>query len=211
MLEKHGRKETNNFPCIFRYVTPGMCLISMDELPFTFPPPVLKLTHRSKWVFTLFPGTRGHFITVPINTVDVPRFIFRGADYLNWLTTDILQLFSVMQIQKLWEFAKGIIFKVFTPASSNLGCRRAGGGGPQVATWPFERWHFIRTIFSCEHGWVQAVSGSIVSCVHMCREVSALPYKLHSPSPFHLITSCVPLSLAHCGSLMHPHDHKYRI
>lgn len=33
---KEKEKKNNNFLCIFRYVTPGICLISMDELPLTF-------------------------------------------------------------------------------------------------------------------------------------------------------------------------------
>lgn len=34
---KHWKKKEkeNNFLCIFRYATPGICLISMDELPLT--------------------------------------------------------------------------------------------------------------------------------------------------------------------------------
>ena len=80
----------------------------------------------------------------------------------------------------LYEIAKGIIFKEFTPAASIqrgiLGCKLASG--PWLPTWQLERWHFIKTIFCCEYGWVQTAYRSIVACVHMRCKMSVLPYKL---------------------------------
>lgn len=59
--------------------------------------------------------------------------------------------------------------------------RLGGGGGGQnwlagamaFATWLFERWHFIGTIFTCGYGWVQTAHRSIVFCVYMRRQMSA--------------------------------------
>lgn len=59
--------------------------------------------------FYSFLQTGGHSITFSINSMDVPYFIFCSQEYLNWLTTDILQLLSVMQISAEWDVAKGII------------------------------------------------------------------------------------------------------
>lgn len=50
-------------------------------------------------------GTRGRFITFSVSNMDMLRFIFYNEDYWNWLTTDILQLFPVMQISSLQELA----------------------------------------------------------------------------------------------------------
>lgn len=185
--QKKRKKKKNNFLCIFRYVSLGICLISMDELPFTFSLP--KTDSLKQMSFSLFfLGTRGHFITFSINTTGLLCFIFYSQDYLNWLTTDILQLFSVMQILTA-GVGKGHYFQsihtCLLQSGAQTGCR---------ATWPFQRWHFIKTIFSGKYGWVPIAFRSIVPCVHMGCKVSALPYKLHSSVSFSLHHFlCLPL------------------
>lgn len=95
---KHWKKKEkeNNFLCIFRYATPGICLISMDELPLTILLP--KTDSLKQMSFHSFSWGQEvislHFLSTP----SICCFIFRSQDYLNWLTTDILLLFSVMQI-----------------------------------------------------------------------------------------------------------------
>lgn len=69
----------------------------MDEFPLTFSLPKNWLTEANEFSL-FFLGTGGHFITFSISTLDMLCFIFCSQDYLNWLTTDISQLFSVMQI-----------------------------------------------------------------------------------------------------------------
>ena len=69
----------------------------MDEFPLTFSLPKNWLTEANEFSL-FFLGTGGHFITFSISTLDMLCFIFWSQDYLNWLTTDISQLFSVMQI-----------------------------------------------------------------------------------------------------------------
>lgn len=122
--------------------------------------------------FHSFLGTRGHSITFSINTMDMLCFIFCSQDYLNWLTTDILLLLSVMQILTVGD-SKGHYFQrihtcLFHP-------RRHSGVqiGYRAITCHVTRWHFIRTIFSCEYGWVQTghlppVSICAARCLH-CR------------------------------------------
>lgn len=53
--------------------------------------------------FYSFLQTGGHSIPLSINSMDVQYFIFCSQEYLNWLTTDILQLLSVMQILTEWD------------------------------------------------------------------------------------------------------------
>lgn len=68
--------------------------------------------------FYSFLQTGGHSIPFSISSMDVQYFIFCSQEYLNWLTTDILQLLSVMQILTEWDVATGIISWGFTPALS---------------------------------------------------------------------------------------------
>lgn len=137
---------------------------------------ILKTTLRKQMSFYSFLQTGGHSITFSINSMDVHYFIFGSLEYLNWLTTDILQLLSVMQILTEWNVARGIISWGFTPALSisvetswaQVGFR------PLRAMWLFEWWHPIRTIFRCEYGWVATGHRSIPSCVNtVCSETSS--------------------------------------
>lgn len=97
--------------------------------------------------FYSFLQTGGHSITFSINSMDVQYFTFCSQEYLNWLTTDILQLLSVMQILTEWDVAMDIISWGLTPALSiSVETFWAQPGfRPLRAMWLFERWHFSRT------------------------------------------------------------------
>lgn len=88
--------------CLFRYVAPGMHLIYMNCL-------YSKTDPMKQMGFYSFLQTGGHSIIFSINSMDVLYFIFCSQEHLNWWTTDILQLLSVMQILTEWDVAKGII------------------------------------------------------------------------------------------------------
>lgn len=90
-------------PCLFSCVAPGICLILWMNCLYS------KADSVKQMSFYSFLQTGGHSITFSINTTDVPYFIFCSRERLNWLTTDILQLLSVMQISTEWDTAKGII------------------------------------------------------------------------------------------------------
>lgn len=174
--------------------------------------PFLKLTHWSKWVFTLFSGTRGHSITFSINTMDMLCFIFCSQDYLNWLTTDILQLFPVMQILTAGG-GKGHYFKSIHTCLLHLWiqsgvqtCYRAIACHMTIWNMTFYQGHLQLWV------WVSADSVR-VNCP-LC------PYVLQGVSTAIQIAlgSCFSLSFSLCGSLMHTHAHthctereKYRI
>lgn len=114
---KHWKKrKKNNFPCIFRYVTPGICLISMDELPLTFSLP--KTDSLKQISFHSFSWGQGvislHFLSTP--WICCALYSAAKIIWIDWPLT----FCSCSLWCKFWlhEMAKGIIFKVFTPASS---------------------------------------------------------------------------------------------
>lgn len=166
--------------------------------------PFLKLTSWSALVFTLFLGELGvislHFLSTPWICC---AFIFSNQDYLNWLTTDILQLFSVIQILTAGNGKGHYIFKVVTPAFSVYGAGLARTGYGRLKDDILSKPSPVVSM-----GEYRQRSGQLSPC-HLCCKVSGMPYKLPSPSPFHPTTSCSSLSLSPIGSLMHAHAHKH--
>jgi len=148
-------------------------------------------------------GTRGHFITFPINTMDILCFIFCSQDYLNWLTTDILQLLHGMQI--LTEvMAKGIIFKVFTHAFA--GVQNTGLGGHNLPHDNLKDDILSRPSSVVSMGECIRRSGQLspVSIQYVLQGVwTAIQIALSLS--FHPSISCISLSF--CGQLSHSHKH----
>lgn len=119
--------------------TDGIRLISMNTLTLSFS--LYNTTHWSKWVFSVFFSQSQEVILFLLLWKPwlCCAFLFRSQDYLNWLTTDILQLFSVMQIRTP-GVGKGQHFQSLHTCLLQFWSWTAE---PQFATWPFRRWHFI--------------------------------------------------------------------
>lgn len=141
--------------------------------------PFLKLTHWSKWVFSLFLGDQGSF-----------HYIFyqhHGYAAFYILRPRLFELIDHWHFPVIlydWNFNCRSSQRALFSKYSHLPPPIWGAGWlweSQIATWLFERWHFIKTIFSCE-GECRQHSGRPAR-VYMCCKVYALPYKFKSPSP----------------------------
>lgn len=82
------KKITPQFLCIFRNVSWGMCLISMDELPLTFSL-FLKLTQCNKWDFHSFLGNTGSFHYIFLSTPWIRCALYStvGIIWIDWMLT----------------------------------------------------------------------------------------------------------------------------
>lgn len=154
--------------------------------------------------FHSFLGTRGHSITFSINTMDTLWFIFCSQDYLNWLTTDILQLLSVMQILTVGD-SKGHYFQrihTFHLSESVWGADWLQGYNLPRDKVTFYQVHLQLWI------WVSA-DRSFAPCVHMWFKMPVLPYELFSL--FLHFPPCLPVSVSLSLPVAHTPAYKHCI
>lgn len=157
----------------------------MDELPLTFS--FLKLTHWSKLVFTLFLGDEGsfHYIFYQHHGYAVfyilkPR-LFELIDHWHFAVVLSDSNFN----HRSWQRA---LFSKYSHLPPPI-CGADWLWESQIATWLFGRWHFIKTIFSCESE-CREHSGQSIS-VYTCCKVYAPSYKFYSP--FSLTNPSLPV------------------
>lgn len=95
--------------------------------------------------------------------------------WIDWPLT-FCRTLSVMQILDWMRRSKRVLFPKNSHLPSPSVWSHFGAQPdfrPQRTMWLFERWHFLRTIFSCEYGWVTTRHRSIPFCVNTaCREIS---------------------------------------
>lgn len=184
----------------------------MDEFPLTFSLPKNWLTEANEFSL-FFLGTGGHFITFSISTLDMLRFIFCSQDYLNWLTTDISQLFSVMQILTARD-GKGQYFQSIHTCLLHVWRESQVQTGSGVIPYHMTIWEMT---FYQGHlqlwAWVSADSVQVncPPCPCVLQGVCTTIQIAIFPIFLHPTCSCMSLSfsLTLSGSLMHTHAHKH--
>lgn len=126
---------------------------------------ILKLTQWSKWVFTH--SCRQEVIPLHfLSTARMCRILYSavGSVWIDWpLTFCSCSLWCKFLLN---ETQQRVLFPKKSHLPSPAVWRHFGpqpGFRPQRATPLFERWHFIRTIFGSEYGWVATGYRSIPS------------------------------------------------
>lgn len=212
---------------LFRCVNPGICLTYVNGL-------YSKTISVKQMSFYSFSQTGGHSITFSINSAI-------GCAVLYILQSGVFELIDQ------WHFAIAVCDANFNWMRRSNGyyflrihtcplrhCGDILGTAWLQATgamWLFERWHFSRTIFHCEYGWVATGHRSIPPCVNtVCCETSSW-LSCPPPPPPSAVTErhtlhththpCILLShihLHHCfnqqlesGSSSSPADRKERV
>lgn len=150
-------------PCLFSCVAPRVVFNFYGWIAC-----ILKLTQWSKWVFTH--SCRQEVIPLHFrSTARMCRILYSavGSVWIDWPLTfcscSLWCKFPLNETQQRVLFPKKshlpslAVWRHFGPAP---------GFRPQRATPLFEGWHFIRTIFGSEYGWVATGYRSIPSCVN---------------------------------------------